>query len=135
MTDSAELRVRLEAGIAALESDLDRLRAALTALNGHNAPAPRQSRRRTARRRPGRSADSAPAPQVAPAAKAPDGKLTKLLDDGNGLSTAELAKQMSGAPDKVLRMLKELEQAGRAHRTGNRRSTRWHAGRAPRRGR
>lgn len=126
MTNSAELRVRLEAGITQLESDLDRLRAALAALDGHDTPAPRAPRRRVAARRPRRGADPAPAYQVVP-----EGKLTKLLGDGDGdgLSTAELAQQCSGAPDQVLRMLKELERSGRAHRTGNRRSTRWHAGR------
>lgn len=134
MTNSAELRVRLEAGITQLESDLHRLRSALAALDGHDAAprapldghdtAPRASRRRvpTRRRRP--VADPAAAYQVVP-----EGKLTKLLGDGDGLSTAELAQQCSGAPNQVLRMLKELERSGRAHRTGNRRSTRWHAGR------
>ena len=124
MTNSAELRVRLETGITQLESDLDRLRAALAALDGNDTPAPRAPRGRVAMRRPRRGADPTPAYQVVP-----EGKLTKLLGDGKGLSTAELAQQCSGSPDQVLRMLKELERSGRAHRTGNRRSTRWHAGR------
>jgi hypothetical protein len=124
MTNSAELRVRLETGITQLESDLDRLRAALAALDGNDTPAPRAPRQRVAARRRRRGTGPAAAYEVVP-----EGKLTRLLGDGKGLSTAELAQQCSGSPDQVLRMLKELERSGRAHRTGNRRSTRWHAGR------
>jgi hypothetical protein len=135
MRHSAELRARLEAEITALESDLGRLRAALAALDGHEAPVPRQPvsrqpRRRAARRRARRSAEPSAATPVVP-----EGALTKLLGNSDGLSTAQLAQQSSGAPDQVLRLLKQLERSGRAHRTGNRRSTRWHAGRAPARSR
>jgi hypothetical protein len=131
MTNSAELRARLQSGIQDLESDLARLRAALAALDQSEPQSsqPRQARQPRARRRP-RAASTAPAPEVVPA-----GKLAKLLGDSDGLSTSQLAVQTGGAPDQVLAILKELEQAGQAHRTGNRRTTRWHSGKAPRSGR
>jgi hypothetical protein len=117
MTDSAELRARLETGIRELEGDIAKLRAAITALGGH-APArtPRKSRGRT------RTAPK-PEPVVVPA-----GKLSTLLSGSDGITTTELARQTGGAPDQVLQMLKELEQAGKARRSGARRTTRWHAG-------
>jgi hypothetical protein len=130
MKNSAELRAQLQAGITALESDLNRLRAALAALDGHAAPVSRQPGRRSVRRPARRQAEPSPSTRVVP-----EGTLTKLLGDSDGLSTAQLAQQSSGAPDQVLRLLKELERSGRAHRTGNRRSTRWHAGRGPARSR
>jgi hypothetical protein len=116
MTDSAELRARLETGIQELEGDIAKLRAAITALDGH-APArtPRKSRGRT------RTAPK-PEPVVVPA-----GKLSTLLSGSDGITTTELARQTGGAPDQVLQMLKELEQAGKARRSGARRTTRWHA--------
>jgi hypothetical protein len=44
------------------------------------------------------------------------------------MTTAELARQTNGGHEQILSILKELEQAGKAHRSGTRRSTRWHAG-------
>ena len=39
-----------------------------------------------------------------------------------------MARQTNGGHEQILSLLKELEQAGKAHRSGTRRSTRWHAG-------
>jgi hypothetical protein len=130
MTDSEELKARLQAGIRELEADIVKLRAALRALEhaendqrGAGRPAAASSRRRRhgdgARGQGARGASQ----QVVPA-----GKLTQLLRSSDGLSTAELAAQADGSADQVLALLKELERAGKAHRTGVRRSTRWHAG-------
>lgn len=121
MAYSAELKQRLEAGIQELEGDIARLRAALATLDGPSAPPGAGPRRRTQR-------PAGPAPARRDYDVVPAGKLTSLLSRSDGLSTAELAQQTNGAPDQVLELLKELEQAGRAHRSGVRRSTRWHAG-------
>ncbi len=50
-----------------------------------------------------------------------------LAEDGNGLSTAELGERAHADPAHVLPRLRELEAAGRVRRTGQKRSTRWHA--------
>lgn len=116
MTHSTKLRQRLEAGIQELESDIAKLRAAIAALDGDGtAPAPRRQPRRDVTRQY----------EVVPA-----GKLASLLSASDGVTTSELAQWTNGRPNQVLELLKELEQAGRAHRSGNRRSTRWHAGTA-----
>jgi hypothetical protein len=120
MSHSSELRTKLVQGIQELESDLGRLRAALAALDGGSsgsrAPAePSAPRRRSRRRNQGT--------EIVPA-----GKIESLLAGSDGITTAELARQTNGGHEQILSILKELEQAGKAHRSGTRRSTRWHAG-------
>jgi hypothetical protein len=120
MSHSSELRTKLVQGIQELESDLGRLRAALAALDGGSssskpAAEPGAPRRRSRRRNHGT--------EVVPA-----GKIESLLESSDGITTAELARQTNGGHEQILSLLKELEQAGKAHRSGTRRSTRWHAG-------
>jgi hypothetical protein len=103
---------RLAAEIAVLETAREQL------LNGNGAapkpPAIRQPRpRRPARTRP---------TEVLPA-----GKLEAMLAEHKGITSTALAKLANAAPDQVLALLRELEAAGRARRTGQRRGTRWHA--------
>ncbi len=117
MTDSAELRARLEAGVQELEADIARLRAAIAALDGDTRGTAGRTRQRRAGRAPGAQ------PVVVPA-----GKLSHLLKRSDGMTTAELSRQTGGAPDQILLMLKQLEEAGQAHRSGERRTTRWHSG-------
>jgi len=50
-----------------------------------------------------------------------------MLADGDGLTTAALATAAGADRDQVLTLLRDLEQAGRVRRTGQRRATRWHA--------
>ena len=123
MSHSTELRTKLVQGIQELESDLGRLRAALAALDGGSsssklAAEPSAPRRRSRRRNHGT--------EVVPA-----GKIESLLAASDGITTAELAGQTNGGHEQILSILKELEQAGKAHRSGTRRSTRWHGGTAP----
>ncbi len=120
MIHSTELRRRLEAGIHELEGDIAKLRAAISALDAGGSQTPPTTR-------PPRRSDPAATPtpryDVVPA-----GKLASLLSSPEGLPTADLAQQTNGDPAQVLELLKELEQNGQAHRSGRRRSTRWHAG-------
>jgi hypothetical protein len=50
-----------------------------------------------------------------------------MLAQHDGITTAQLAQLANGKPDQVLTLLREMESAGRARRTGERRGTRWHA--------
>jgi hypothetical protein len=120
MSHTTELRNKLMEGIHELESDLGRLRAALAALDGDSrsskpAAEPSAPRRRSRRRNQGS--------EIVPA-----GKIESLLGSTDGITTAELARQTNGGHEQILSILKELEQAGKAYRSGTRRSTRWHAG-------
>jgi hypothetical protein len=83
-----------------------------------SAPKPQAQNPRQARTK---GAKSAKRPEVVPA-----GKLEKLLDDSDGLTTTVLAEQASGDRDQVLTLLRELEVDGRVRRSGERRGTRWH---------
>ena len=53
--------------------------------------------------------------------------LESLLSGNGDLTTAELAERASANRNQVLNLLRDLERAGRVRRTGQRRSTRWHA--------
>jgi DNA-binding IclR family transcriptional regulator len=57
----------------------------------------------------------------------PAGRLEALLSENGGLTTSALAERSNGNRDQVLTLLRELETAGRIRRSGQRRSTRWHA--------
>jgi hypothetical protein len=57
----------------------------------------------------------------------PAEKLERLLAESDGLTSGELADLADGDRPQVLTLLRELESAQRVRRTGERRSTRWHA--------
>jgi hypothetical protein len=120
MSHSAELRTKLMQGIQELESDLGRLRAALAALDGRSSSSKAAAEPSAPQRRSRRGNQGT---EIVPA-----GKIESLLGSTDGITTAELARQTNGGHEQILSILKELEQAGKAHRSGTRRSTRWHAG-------
>jgi hypothetical protein len=70
-----------------------------------------RSRRRSSRRRQVLEPDTA----------------ERILAGGDGLSAAELARQAGADRDQVVKLLRDLEAARRARRTGEGRGTRWHA--------
>ncbi len=123
IVDSIEDRLR------ELNQEIETLTAARTALDGREdrpaasatvpaTPARRRSRagRGRPRRRSTRTAEIVPA-----------GRLEVLLSENGGLTTSALAERTNGDRDQVLTLLRELESAGRIRRSGQRRSTRWHA--------
>jgi hypothetical protein len=86
------------------------------------------------------SDDSRPAPQKSrqPAKRArrqkrgtleivPADRLELLLSENGDMTTSALAERANGKHDQILTVLRELQAAGRIRRTGQRRSTRWHA--------
>jgi len=83
-----------------------------------SAPAPQKSRVRAKPRRP-RKPESVDV--------AVDGRFELLLSENGGMTTSALAERANGNRDQILAALRELEAAGRVRRSGQRRSTRWHA--------
>jgi hypothetical protein len=123
IVDSIENRLR------ELNQEIETLTAARTALDGREdapaasaPPAPAPARRRSAVGRARAKRRSARAVEVVPA-----GRLEGLLSEDGGLTTSTLAERTNGDRDQVLTLLRELEAAGRIRRSGQRRSTRWHA--------
>ena len=117
IVDSIENRLR------ELNQEIESLTAARTALDGREdgpaASAPAPARRRKSTRRVRRSTRAV---EVVPA-----GRLEALLSENGGLTTSVLAERTNGDRDQVLTLLRELEATGRIRRSGQRRSTRWHA--------
>jgi hypothetical protein len=56
----------------------------------------------------------------------PADRVESLLSANGGLTTSTLVENTGGNRDHVLRLLRELEAAGRVRRAGQRRATRWH---------
>jgi hypothetical protein len=101
--------------IALLEAARDQLHS-----NGSGQTQPTASDAPAVRRR--RQAKPRRSHEVVPA-----GKLEGLLAEHSPITSSALAELANGARDQVLVLLRELEAAGRARRTGQRRGTRWHA--------
>src|SRR5580704_1744011 len=78
--------------------------------------------------RPRKRARKASGPRARPTSSVVTAdRLESLLSGNGGLTTSALAAQAGGNRDHVLRLLRDLETAGRIRRTGQRRGTRWHA--------
>jgi hypothetical protein len=132
MTTTQTILDSIENRLRELNREIDTLTAARSALDGREAEAaqrPRVAAARSAgaptparRARSARRAKSRAGTDVVPA-----GRLEALLSENGGLTTSALAEQTNGDRDQVLTLLRELETAGRVRRTGQRRSTRWHA--------
>jgi hypothetical protein len=153
MTTTQTILDSIENRLRELNQEIDTLTAARSALDGRDAPPAR--RRRASASRPAAAAASPAAaspPAESPAAESPAaasparrarsrrraktrtgtdvvpaGRLEALLSENGGLTTSTLAERTNGNRDQVLTLLRELETAGRIRRTGQRRSTRWHA--------
>jgi hypothetical protein len=118
----------IDGRIRELNTEIDSLQDARAALiaNGSTSTAsgqPRQTRpvrrqrvRRAARSAKRRNLNSLTAETA-----------ERMLSESEGLTTTALAEQAGVARDKVLTLMRELEQANRVRRTGQRRGTRWHA--------
>jgi hypothetical protein len=98
--------------IALLEAAREQLQSDASAQTTVSRP-PAVRRTRRGRRRSGEAVSAV--------------KLEGLLTEHSGITSAALAELADGRRDQVLSVLRELETAGRARRTGQRRGTRWHA--------
>ena len=128
-----ELAKTIQNRIDALHGEIATLEAARTQLHA-NGSAPATSATGTARARAAANGSKSATRRrrVKPKATArtevvPAGKLEAVLAQHDGITTAQLAKLTNGRPEQVLTLLREMEAAGQARRTGERRGTRWHA--------
>lgn len=108
----------IDTRIKALNGEIASLEEARSALIANGAsslrvaqPRPKpQTRRGTSRRR------QALGPETA----------EQILAKGDGLTAAEVARRAGADRDQVGKLLRDLESARRARRTGRGRGTRWH---------
>ncbi len=116
--------------LRSIEERLETLRGQITTLtdarealaNGATrTPVPRT--RATTTTRPARRRERSKPTEALPAAKVEQ----ILVPSSEGLTTRAIATQANAKPDQVLALLRELEAAGKARRSGQRRGTRWHA--------
>lgn len=108
-----DLRTLLETRIKEAEADIQKLRAALNAINEPpSAPASRT-------RRAAIHTASKPQPKAIPFRK-----LMKVITEQPGITTTTLAKETSGDQRAILALLKEHEDS-QVRREGERRATRW----------
>jgi hypothetical protein len=128
--DSIENRLR------ELNQEIDTLTAARSALDGPDAAPTKRPRAAASRPEVASARAASPARRAQSRRRAksragtevvPAGRLEALLSENGGLTTSALAEQTKGDRDQVLTLLRELETAGRVRRSGQRRSTRWHA--------
>jgi hypothetical protein len=123
--------------LAQLAAQITVLETAREELLSGNGTAPRRSGNGTAPRlsgngaAPRRNATTVPRRRRAapkPSAEVlPAGKLEAMLAEHDGITSTAVARLANAAREQVLTLLRELEAAGRARRTGQRRGTRWHA--------
>ena len=108
----------LDARIQSLTGEIASLEEARSALiaNGAAAGAVRQPRTNTTPRRASRRR-----PQALEAEAA-----ERILAEDDGLTAAEVARHAGASRDQVIQLLRDLEAARRARRTGAGRGTRWH---------
>jgi cell division septum initiation protein DivIVA len=108
----------LDARIEALNAEIASLEEARSAMiaSGGAAEAVPQPRNNSTLRRPSRRRHRVLGPEAA----------ERILAEGDGLSAADVASYAGARRDQVLRVLRDLEAARRARRTGHGRGTRWH---------
>ena len=140
MSASEEVRESIQNQLQAIDSEVAALRDALKALDVDGAAPSRITRRvaEAATIATATTAKSVPRSERKPARRRQRGKpkqatevvpaeeLKQLLGASAGLSTTALATRGNAERDQVLTWLRELEAAGKARRTGERRGTRWH---------
>lgn len=119
MTYIEDLVRSIDGQIRDVQKTIASLEAARSRLVDGAVPSPAPARRRTARRTRAAKSKST---QVVPA-----GVLARLLIASPGLTTSALANAAGADRDQVLALLKEMERAGDARRTGARAGTRWFA--------
>jgi hypothetical protein len=115
---------QLRAQLAETEADAQRLRTAIEALEGsvETSDAPPRGRR-TARPRATRQRTSN-GRTPGKVELTPD--VVVELVTPEGVPARDIRSKVNGSDNQVLKVLKDLESAGKIKRTGQRRATKWH---------
>jgi predicted Rossmann fold nucleotide-binding protein DprA/Smf involved in DNA uptake len=126
MTFIEQLHQSIANRLQELRSEISKIEDAYRALN-NGAAKPQAKAQSNGNRRPSQPSQPA-ARKPRPASKVMRAEqLEQLLgESSDGLSTSVIAQRGGAVPAQVLALLRELEQAGRVRRTGERRGTRWH---------
>lgn len=119
---TTELAKTIQDRLDVLHREIDLLEAARNQLQGDGSRSAKPTASKTPAVRRRRRARPRQSREAVPAAK-----VEGLLAEHSGITSTALAELADGGRDQVLGMLRELEAAGRARRTGQRRGTRWHA--------
>ena len=145
MPSLQQLIQSIDRRIDELNSEITSLEAARSALTVNGAgqtafstaesrPKPKQRRRRARARKPGTAETAASSPKPNQRRRRTRARklvtaetAEQLLNHSDGLTTTALAEQAGADRDHMLALLRELEQARRVRRIGQRRATRWHA--------
>jgi hypothetical protein len=115
---------QLKEQLAETEANAQRLRTAIEALQGSVESSDVQPpRRRAARGRAGRRSASN-GRTAGKAALTPDVVVDLVTPEG--VPARDIRSRVAGSDNQVLKVLKDLESAGRIKRTGQRRATKWH---------
>lgn len=125
MPSLQQLIQSIDGRIEHLHSEISSLEAARSALTANGA-APTASSTAQSSPKPKRPRRQKTAGKTLAKPLAAD-TAEQLLANSDGMTTAALAEQAGAGRDQVLLLLRELEQARRVRRTGQRRGTRWHA--------
>jgi hypothetical protein len=119
---TTELAQTTQDRLDALHREIALLEAARDQLQGDGSGSARPTVSKPPAVRRTRRASPQPSGEVVAAVK-----LEGLLAEHGGITSTALAELAKGGRDQVLGVLRELEAAGRARRTGQLRGTRWHA--------
>jgi hypothetical protein len=120
----SQVIAQLKAQLAETEADAQRLRTAIEALEGtvESSPAPSRARRTTrGRATRARTSNGRTAGKVA---LTPDVVVNLVTPEG--VPARDIRSKVNGSDNQVLKVLKDLESAGKIKRTGQRRATKWH---------
>ncbi|MFZ0385286.1 MAG: hypothetical protein WAL22_06475 [Solirubrobacteraceae bacterium] len=115
---------QLKAQLAETEANAQRLRTAIEALEGSVESSDVQPPRRRAARGRATRQSASNGRTAGKVALTPD--VVVGLVTAEGVPAREIRSQVTGSDNQVLKVLKDLESAGKIKRTGQRRATKWH---------
>ena len=117
---------QLRSQLAETEADAQRLRTAIEALEGSGVQSLGDTPVKPRARRGPRAARQGAANGRSAGKVALSPEVVVKLVTPEGVPARDIRSQVTGSDNQVLKVLKDLESAGKVTRTGQRRATRWH---------